>query len=180
MKHIAIFENSGDVQTALNESVLENPYVAKVGQALDYNSVVPAPPVSYMGVWSAETNSYTFKLLETGSTYWADQVTIGQLLNVYFQGVQTNMAVKFNNSSEHSFNWRIVLDPGGEASEIPEYIFYEGDEMWTVYNVLTDSEISNALLHIVWNGVDTFTFYSENDECPLSMTTINPEYPAGE
>ena len=44
MKHIAIFNTSGDVQTALNEETLLNPYVALVsGSGLDYNSLEPAP-----------------------------------------------------------------------------------------------------------------------------------------
>lgn len=43
MKHIAIFNNSGETQTALDERTLLNPYVALVSGSLDYNSVEPTP-----------------------------------------------------------------------------------------------------------------------------------------
>lgn len=43
MKHIAIFNNSGDVRTALDEQTLLKPYVALVSGSLDYNSVEPTP-----------------------------------------------------------------------------------------------------------------------------------------
>lgn len=43
MKHIAIFNTSGDVQTALDEQTLLNPYVALVSGSLDYNSLKAGP-----------------------------------------------------------------------------------------------------------------------------------------
>lgn len=43
MKHIAIFNTSGDVRTALDEQTLLNPYVALVSGSLDYNSIKAGP-----------------------------------------------------------------------------------------------------------------------------------------
>lgn len=43
MKYFGIFSNSGDVQTALNESALTKPYVALVSGVLDYNTVEYGP-----------------------------------------------------------------------------------------------------------------------------------------
>ena len=39
MRHFGIYANSGDVQTALNEETLVNPYVALVSGALDYDTL---------------------------------------------------------------------------------------------------------------------------------------------
>lgn len=61
MKHIAIFSNSGAAQTALSVGKLENPYVAEVSGALDYNTLRPLPVLTdsdgnvYTTVNSAET-----------------------------------------------------------------------------------------------------------------------------
>ena len=51
-KYFGIFSNSGDVQTALNESALTKPYVAIVSGVLDYNTVGNEEPASYIGEWT--------------------------------------------------------------------------------------------------------------------------------
>lgn len=43
MRHIQTFSDSGDVQTALYEQTLLNPYVALVSGSLDYNSIKAGP-----------------------------------------------------------------------------------------------------------------------------------------
>lgn len=72
MKHIAIFNNSGDVRTALDEQTLLKPYVALVSGSLDYNSVEPTPECY---VEDSDGNIY----LPTGRT------EINQTIDYYFK-----------------------------------------------------------------------------------------------
>lgn len=68
MKHIGIFNTSGDVRTALDEQTLLNPYVALVSGSLDYNSMVPVPECY---IEDSDGNIY----LPTGKTEEAGMIT---------------------------------------------------------------------------------------------------------
>ena len=67
MKHIAIFNNSGDVRTALDEQTLLKPYVALVSGSLDYNSVEPTPECY---IEDSDGNIY----LPTGKTEYGQEI----------------------------------------------------------------------------------------------------------
>ena len=173
IKHFGIYTNSGDVQTALNEEILINPYVAKVSGALDYNSIQPVGPC-YLGEWSDDgAGNYTFQILDAEATAWENGVIIGQLLGVYFNGEQLNMNVELVSPHSDPNSWTMTF-LAGDPSESPNYEFSEGSsEDWTS-DAMTDPDYSNSTISASWDGVDTFVF----DACidyPLSMNTINPE-----
>ena len=177
MKHIAIFNTSGDVQTALDEQTLLNPYVALVSGSLDYNSIQPVGPC-YLGEWSNDgAGHYTFHINDTGDTAWTIGVNIGQLMGVYFNGDQLNMNVKLESPLSEPNNWNLYFEGAGDPSESPNYQFNEGSsETWEATDVTTDGDSSTASVDVEWNGTDTFEFYQMASDAPaLSMSTINPE-----
>lgn len=170
MKHIAIFNNSGDVQTALNEETLVNPYVAKVSGALDYNSLQPA---CYLGEWSDDgAGHYTFHINDTAATAWNNSTNIGQLVGVFFNGDQIDMGVQLQFDG---YSWVTNFVPaGGGTSDGDMYSFPEGTpEAWSS-NVMTDPGASGSPVSVDYSGVDSFVF-AATPEYPLSMNTINPE-----
>ena len=69
MRHIGIFSNSGDVQTAIDAGTLVNPYVALVSGAVDINTVQPYVPC-FKGEWTGGQGTYTFKILDTEPSSW--------------------------------------------------------------------------------------------------------------
>lgn len=173
MKHIAIFNTSGDVQTALDEQTLLNPYVALVSGSLDYNSIQPVGPC-YLGEWSDDgAGYYTFHINDTGATAWTVMVNIGQLLNVNYNGDEMNMDVLIQ--FDGSYAWSIYLIPaGGDPSDGDSYFFTEDNpETWTS-NVMTDRGASSSPVTVTWDGTDTLVL-TATPEYPLSMNTINPE-----
>lgn len=177
MKHIAIFNNSGDVQTAIENEALLNPYVAKVSGALDYNTLQPAQPC-YIGEWSDDGQGhYTFQILDTGDTAWTNGVSIGQLMGVYFNGDQLDMDVKLTSPLSEPNSWTLSFEGAGDPSESPLYEFHEGSqETWDCIDVMTDGDSSTASVHVEYNGTDTFEFYQMAQDAPaLTMDTINPE-----
>ena len=172
MKHIAIFNNSGDVQTALNEETILNPYVALVSGALDYNSLQPVQPC-YLGEWSDDgAGHYTFQINDTGATAWENTTNIGQLVNVYFNGDQIDMDVILQYDG---YSWSINFVPvGRDPSDGQLYSFIQDNpDTWTS-DAMTDPDGSASPVTVVWNGEDTFVFEATPDY-PLSMNTINPE-----
>lgn len=177
MKHIGIFSNSGAVQTALDNETFGNPYVAMVSGALDYNTLEPVQPC-YLGEWSDDgQGTYTFQILDTGATAWANGVSIGQLIGVYFNGDQVDMDVKLTSPLSESNSWTLSFEGAGDPSESPLYEFYEGSqETWDCMDVMTDGDSSTASVQVEYNGIDTFEFYQMAQDAPnLSMDTINPE-----
>lgn len=171
MKHIAIFDNTEDVQTALNDEVLVKPYVALVSGALDYNTMEPEESCS-LGEWSEEGGSYIFAFnpedegWEGGSSY-----EIGTLNDVYYQGQQMNMNVVFTKNNLEGWQIEFTYE---DASENPAYTFGEGNPYdWNSSGVMTDPNDSYAV-NVSWNGTDTFGFNSVGDLHPLSMTTYSP------
>ena len=175
MKHIAIFNTSGDVQNALNEETLLNPYVAKVSGALDYNSLQPVGPC-YLGEWSDDgAGNYTLQILDAEATAWSDGVQVGTLLNVYFNGSneQINMPVRMAFDGSY---WTVEYVEPNESSN-PSYQFGPGAQnFWASDEVMTDPNSSTAQVQVEWDGVDTFVFCQMAQDAPaLSMNTINPE-----
>ena len=181
MKHFGIYTTGADVQSAVDAGSLLKPYVAKVGDGLDYNTLSPTPPApSTMGVWSDDGQGvYTFQITETGATYWENHVNIGSLDGVYFQGedpMDMDVAIYYDMS------WTVELSGEG-LSDNPSQAFADGTpDTWLQESVMTDPNESSAYLEVSWDGVDTFVFQrNQNGSGPaLEMTTIDPPYPAGE
>ena len=187
MKHIGIFNTSGDVQTAIENEALLNPYVAKVSGALDYNSVVPTPPTpATMGTWSFDETEkkYSFQITETDyMTYWYDKtIDIGVLNDVYFNN--------YIESQPIQIDMRVVLfgDGNGFSLQLIGVENYENYEMCGSYSFGTEGEYStqdtivdpassDGAIDITWDGEAIFTFQAADTDVLLPLTPINPEYP---
>ena len=170
MKHIGIFNTSADVQTAIENEALLNPYVAKVSGALDYNSVVPTPVPTTMGTWTGKS----FQITETGTTYWEQPVKIGVLNDVYMDGNQDspNVMLSYNIIDD---TWHMEFASEVASSPV-EHSFSALDTRWES-DVMTVPDESTSAIHVDFDGTDTFTFEIADG----FLTTINPEYPeAGE
>lgn len=164
MKHIGIFNTSGDVQTALDNETFENPYVAKVNGTLDYNTLQPVQPC-YLGEWSDDGQGhYTFQILDNSG--FEDVVNIGSLMGVYYGDDPINMDVKLNFDG---FSWRMELYVP-EESNTPQHAFDEISDYWNS-EVLVDPSDTASSVNVNWDGVDTFTFNQDG----LIINTINPE-----
>lgn len=172
MRHIAIFNNSGDVETALDEQTLLNPYVALVSGSLDYNSIQPVGPC-YLGEWSDNgQGTYTFHILDAEASAWENSVNIGQLLNVSFNEDKIDMDVTLQFDG---YSWIIYFVPAGhDPSDGESYSFTEDNPDTWSSNTMTDPDSSSSPVTVTWNGVDTFVLTATPDY-PLSMNTINPE-----
>ena len=170
MRHFGIYANSGDVQTALNEETLVNPYVALVSGSLDYDTV--EPEACHLGEWSDDgAGNYTFQILDNGATAWENGVNIGTLLGVYFEGAQVDMHVKLTCMGSI---FKLELSAEG-GSDTPTHEFYEDrPDNWDS-GVVTDLDDSDAVITVSWNGTDNFSFQTTGHLHPLSMSTINPE-----
>ena len=167
MKHIAIFDNTEDVQTALNEEVLVKPYVALVSGALDYNTMEPEEPApTTMGIWSGKS----FQVTETGTTYWEQPVKIGVLNDVYLDGNQDSPDVMLSYSSMDD-EWHMEF-ASQIASNPVDHNFSENEYHWES-GAMTDPNESISAINVDFDGTDTFTF----DIADGFLTTINPEYP---
>ena len=179
MKYFGIYNNSGDVQTALAEFALAKPYVAIVSGALDYNTLEPQS-ANYIGVWSDDgQGTYTFQVLD-GESFELGDVEIATS-ELYFNGDLTNMVFLLNRYFDDGFGgdcWKMTIYPvEGDYSDGVEYTFY-GADTWEVQELLTEQDGSDYV-YVDFDGSDTFTFRS-NAHTPLSLNTINPEAPVGE
>lgn len=169
MKHIGIFNTSGDVQTAIDNGTLLNPYVAKVSGVLDYNSVVPTPVPTTMGTWTGKS----FQITETGTTYWEQPVKIGVLNDVFMDGNQDSPDVMLSYTIMDDI-WHMEF-ASQIASNPVDHDFSELEPTWST-GVMTNPDESNSEINVEFDGVDTFTFTIADG----FLTTINPDYPAGE
>ena len=178
MKHFGIYASSGDVQTALNESALTNPYVALVSGALDYNTITPAS--NYIGEWSDDGQGvYTFQILD------AESFTLGDIeiatSELYFNGDLTNMLFFLNAYDVNDgLGFKMCIYPeGGDSSDGVENEF-TGADSWAIQEIRAGSggQASDGLA-ISFDGAGTFTFEDYSGGV-LSINTINPEAPAGE
>ena len=175
IKHFGIYTNSGDVQTALNEETLINPYVAKVSGSLDYNSIQPVGPC-YIGEWSDDgAGNYTFQILVDEASAWYYGIQIGTLLGVYFNGSDEPIDMPVKMTFDGSY-WSVEYVEPNESSN-PSHQFEEGvQDNWVCDEVMTDPNSSTAQIQVEWDGVDTFVFFQgAQDEPDLSMNTVNPE-----
>lgn len=170
-KYFGIYANSGDVQTALNESALTNPYVAIVSGALDYNSVEPAAP-SYIGSWTDYgEGSYLFQVLDDSPEYWGNRVLIATT-ELYLYGDLTNMELYLEYINQDYWHMSFIPE-GGEASDGKEYTFESGSESWDISDLSTTPDGSDDIVTVTFDGTNLFTFHASQDH-PLSLNTINP------
>ena len=181
MKYFGIYNNSGDVQTALNEETLVNPYVALVSGALDYNSIQPQS-ANYIGEWSYNgEDTYTFQVLDDTYEYWEGGVGIATS-ELYFNGDLSHMTFELERHYDdgQGFDvWHMYIYPESSFSDGVDYEFLgEDNYTWTVDELKTSSAGDSDCLSVYFNGTDTFTF--SDSSAPLSLNTINPEYPEGE
>lgn len=180
MKHIAIFNTSGDVQTALNEETLVNPYVALVSGAVDFNELAPVAP-DYKGVWSHATESgltvYTFTLIDTDMNDWTgtgEGYKIATIPNAYYDGAEADVEIYLGGAL--TYDWEVIFtaeDASGD--EVKDW--YDGGSLGpqittrATLNSHDDSDV--AYVMIEFDGA-TFKFWSSNSVCDLVMNTINP------
>lgn len=171
MKHIAIFNTSGDVQTALDEQTLLNPYVALVSGSLDYNSIQPVGPC-HLGEWSDNgQGTYTFHILDTGDTAWVNVVSIAQLFDLYPSGdgpYDMDVRLALNLGEPNSWTMEFHVD---DQSDMPMQTFYEGSSEYWNSGAMVNPNLSDSTVDVTWDGVDTFIFYQDG----LNINTINPE-----
>lgn len=174
MRHIGIFSNSGDVQTAIEQETLLNPYVALVSGVVDFNSVKPAGPP--MGTWSVVGGVYTFTITETASTYWAQPVKIAEVVGYDRSAGEAPSPVTWSLSLKYDGLWTIEYtypaysEPG---TAHPDY----GDKLDSL--CLTSDTSSDAIS--IQTGLvssNVISFESTNSgAATLVMTTIDPTYP---
>ena len=183
IKHFGIYTNSGDVQTDLNEETLINPYVAKVSDSLDYNSIQPVEPCYLSEWWSDEEVPYEFDAYDKHDAAWANGVQIGTLLNVYFNGGEEpiDMPIILSYLGDDEWGdaiWHMEIQAEGESNP-PTHDFdtvYGID--WDVDGVMTDPSSSTGQVKVTWayDLTGGFRFYKSEDDAPdLSIDTINPE-----
>lgn len=175
MKHIAIFNTSGDVQTALNEETLVNPYVALVSGAVDFNELTPA----YKGVWSHATESgltvYSFTLNDTDRYNWIPGYKIATVPGAYFNGVQGDVDVVLEG--DDMYGWKAIFTMLDESGE-DEILLYDGQAPAPTYTTSYVSlnaldEPSVAYIKLKLEGT-TVQFWSSDSVCDLVLNTINP------
>lgn len=177
MKHIAIFNNSGDVQTALNEETLINPYVAKVSGALDYDTLSPVSPGPVpLGEWTYDGNLgfYNLQILDTDPTKWENMIQIATLT------AETQDYPVYMSYVSGENNWRLLFGDISDSESIdvrfnPDYRW---DEAINSIIIGYGEDSSDVYPLVTWEASETtFIFYSSNSDVPLLMTTITPEYP---
>lgn len=163
VNHINKFASSQDVQSALDNEELVKPYVALVGGALDYNTLSPEEPGTYLGVWSG----HTFQVTNTDTSAWGAPVKIAQLNGVYSDGNLCDMDVNLNYDDANDY-WHMEFFNAG-ASSNPSKDFTD-TTIWES-GVMTDPNESNSTVNVTWDGAYGFAF----DVADGNITTINPE-----
>ena len=186
INHINKYADSAAIQAALDEGTLVNPYVAfdEDSGALDFNSLEPTPPApSTMGTWSDDgEGNYTFQITETDTSYWEDNPNyIGQLASVIFHGSTTDMDITLGYDSGMG-GWLLKFNDNSGETNIPEHTFYDNGEpeTWDDAGVQVAEGDSDAYAIVEWDGSSSFTIYSGSSAHPVSISTYDPEYPAGE
>ena len=180
--HIMKAADASELQAAIEGGELVSPYVAlnqDTGEIFYDNFVPDEPEVQTMGVWGDDgEGNYTFQITETDTTYWETEVKIGELLGVYSDGNYGNLDVMLNYNQD-SYTWHMVFYTE-EASNTPESDFEEGLTYTWESGAMTDPDDYYAVITVDWDGTSTFTFYTLSSEAPISISTYDPEYPAGE
>ena len=170
VNHIGKYLSAQAIQDALNEGTLANPYVAMTSAGtLDYNTLEPTPAVETMGTWTGKS----FQITETGTTYWEQGVKIGVLNDVYMDGNQDSPDVMLSYTIMDD-TWHMEF-ASNMASNPVEHNFSELDPFWNS-GVMTDPAETSSSIDVAYDGTNTFTFTIADG----FLTTIDPEYPAGE
>lgn len=119
MKYFGIYNNSGDVQTALAEFALAKPYVAIVSGALDYDSqraprtapyIVDSLGNEYEGIYNGENwhfNDFTKPLSATFTLYSQDENVV--------------TAATLYDSVGYTCNGEIAFDAWSGATSVENY-----------------------------------------------------------
>lgn len=178
--------DASELQAAIEGGELVSPYVAlnqDTGEIFYDNFVPDEPEVQTMGYWGDDgEGNYTFQITETDTSYWEDNPTyIGQLASVIFHGSSTDMNITLEYSSLYE-GWLLRFEDLGGESEKPEHTFYSDEEpqTWDDTGVQVAEGDSDAYILVDWNGYETFAIYSGSSAHPVSISTSDPEYPAGE
>ena len=186
INHIGKYNDAQAIQDALDAGQIANPYVAMTSAGtLDYNSLQPTPPApATMGVWSDDGQGvYTFQVLDAeaiGQISQTDNVPIGNLNMVYYQGTQIDVNVEL--AYDGFSTWYVYFMSLG-SGELDRVSFQEGTPITlSLDSFATGQDASSDYLQVDWDGVDTFVFQRnpEGSGPSISMTTIDPPYPAGE
>lgn len=170
MAYIGYFSTSGDLQTALNEENLVNPYVAYIADddRIDYNSLEPEEPC-YLGEWNYEgDNTYIFSV-DTENTGWEDNpIKIGELLGVSADGNIGDLDIMLNYDTSNDC-WHMEFF-NSTFSNYPFYDFPGQYELWET-GVMTDPNESGSVIRVEWDGTSEFSVQVD----PNFVSTINPE-----
>lgn len=179
MRHIAIFNNSGEIQAALDNETLANPYVALVSGVVDYNSLSPTLP---MGEWENFPDTNIFNIIEDDLSYWsADYIHIGTLHNVRLDENHSfgDAEVYIIYRSLDNY-WEIMFDFGygsynanfqGSGTDYPPFELAGGN--YHFYLRAEDVHGDGKLSQFFLAALDEHYQYAVE----YSMDTINPPYP---
>lgn len=170
-KHFAVTNTSTLIQDALNDGILENPYVAIVDGDLDYNSLEPTPETCYIGEWSDDGKGhYTFSV-DTENAAWEDNpIKIGKLLGVSADGNIDDLDVMLSYDTTNDW-WHMEFF-SRKLSSCPEYDF-SGADTWST-GTMVEYEKSGSEISVDYDGDGSFVF-SRTDLEQIPINTINPE-----
>ena len=175
INHINKYADSAAIQAALDEGTLLNPYVAldEDQGALDFNSLTPSGPT--MGTWDDEGD---------GNYYF----TVDSEAAEYFDGTEIGTTTLLDGADERNYSIQVTYAAGGvwwvkfiagESSD-PENPFEEGSP-WTWSTGLQTGHSSDDEVEVGYDGDMTFHFSANAlSQNPISISTINPQYPEGE
>lgn len=172
MRYIKIYNNSGDVQTALNEESLAKPYVAYITgeDRVDFNELSPVVPC-FMGEWSEDGEGHYTFLVDTNNTGWEENpIKIGELLGVSADGNIGDLDIMLNYDTTNSW-WHMEFY-NDLYSNCPNHDF-SGVDIWFT-GTQVDSEESGSEIGVEYDGNGSFIF-SRGDFEAINMNTINPE-----
>lgn len=177
IKYIDKFETAEDVQTAIDNGELNKPYVAKVGDALDFNSMTPITPT--MGEWNydEEHHIYNIYISEQDPSYWVEPTLIATFPSIC-NGNEVTARIWLSFAEGE---WVVKFDAEGESSE-EEFPATPGigglyDTSYFLIPGVPGAS-SDVSVHVAFDGSAEFEFTSgDYDNAPLEMDTINPEYP---
>ncbi len=185
MAYIGYFETSGDVQTALNEEKLVNPYVAYLmdDDRIDYNSLEPEEPAEPIAQWTyiPEGSAYEFNVLNAEALEDAGKVLIATIPDAYFEGNQTDVNISvYYDGADYDFSFE---DASGQASISDAIQFEDGvaeQNGISTEHTEINPDSSDSKIRVYYDGSTGFAFVSNDADNPLEMDTIDPEEPGGD
>lgn len=194
INHIGKYNDAQAIQDALDAGTLANPYVAMTSAGtIDYNSLQPTPPApSTMGYWTngegTSESPYIFHITEEDTSYWEQDVYIGQLLTIYFSEevpVDFTMVLQYQYDSEYPENslyaFKLIPD-GGQASDGVQLDLHpDMPDSWCCgesnIGMMTTIETSDAYVSFSWDGEGNISMWSDDSSNELAASTHDPEYP---